>query len=189
MNLDLGYPYIRTYSGIDFRIDLPQTNLVEIIDIAHALSHLCRYGGHCDPFYSVAQHSIATSYLVSPENRLSALLHDSTEAYMVDLPRPIKNRYPQYSQDEHALYAIIAKKFNLPHIIHPEVKKADDEMIFKYEWNFYMLKQPIPELEWFYNRFFIPKSSEEIKVEFLNRFYELVLERKSLERNEQEIVK
>lgn len=174
IDLNLGFPYIRTRYKKNFRFDEFNPENILIEDIAHALSHLCRYGGHSEPFYSVAQHSIAASYLVKPENALCALLHDATEAYMVDLPRPVKMKYPQYSIDENILYKVIAKKFNLPLEIPKEVKAADDDMIYIFEWNYFMENEPIPELEKFYKTFFLPKTYAEIKCEFLQRYENLI---------------
>lgn len=68
--------YIETYSGKKFHILDPQPDEIDIIDIAHALSMNCRYTGHCLEFYSIAEHSVYTSQLVSEENKLWALLHD-----------------------------------------------------------------------------------------------------------------
>jgi len=127
------YRSIRTYSGAFIDVFEPNIDYIHIEDIAHALSHLCRYGGHCDPFYSVAQHSIACSYLVSPENAMCALMHDATEAYLVDIPRPIKKQIEFYNKLESHLYNSISQRFDLPNPIPDEVHKADNDMLI-YEW-------------------------------------------------------
>ena len=69
-------PYIRTYSGINFTILNPTSEMINIDDIAHSLSYQCRYGGHSNKFYSVARHSIIMSYLAPPKFALDALCHD-----------------------------------------------------------------------------------------------------------------
>lgn len=81
--------WMMTYSGRAFWPLDPRADEIDPLDIAHALSMLCRYGGHVRRFYSVAEHCVLMSHAVAPEHALWALLHDATEAYMVDLPRPI----------------------------------------------------------------------------------------------------
>lgn len=166
--------YIRTFSGTEFTIFEPQIKQIMIIDIAHALSHLCRYGGHSNKFYSVAQHSIATSYLVKPENALCGLLHDATEAYLVDMPKPIKYKMDNYRIMEDNLYAVIAEKFNLPLVIPDNVHEIDSKMIWKYEWDYFMLNNPQKKHKDFYKSFFENKNPGIVRSEFLRRFQELV---------------
>lgn len=86
---------IRTYTGILFDPFHPKIEDINIYDIAHALSNECRYAGHCSKFYSVAEHSVIISKLCSEENALTGLLHDGSEAYVKDLPRPIKH-HPKF---------------------------------------------------------------------------------------------
>jgi len=94
--------WIQTFGGRAFWPLDPRPEDVAIGDIAHALAHLCRYGGHTRRFYSVAEHSVLMARAVSPKHRLWALLHDASEAYLVDLPRPIKRAIPQYRTAEAA---------------------------------------------------------------------------------------
>jgi uncharacterized protein len=82
--------WIQTYTGKQFWPLSPLPEDIVIEDIAHALSMQCRFGGHVRTFYSVAQHSVHVSLLVEPQYALWGLLHDAAEAYLVDLPRPIK---------------------------------------------------------------------------------------------------
>jgi len=88
--------FITTYTGKKFHYLNPARNEVCIEDIAHALSLTCRFGGHCEIFYSVAEHSCRVSDIVSEENKLCALLYDASEAYITDIPRPIMIDLPQY---------------------------------------------------------------------------------------------
>src|SRR5438128_12538670 len=81
--------WMQTYTGRAFYPLDPRLDDICIEDIAHALSMLCRYGGQCQEFYSVAEHSVLMSYAVNPQHALWALLHDATESYMGDLIRPL----------------------------------------------------------------------------------------------------
>lgn len=82
--------FISTYTGGRWYPLDPRVEEVKIEDIAHSLSMLCRYNGHCGFFYSVAEHCWLLSYAVPESYRLEALLHDASEAYTSDIPRPFK---------------------------------------------------------------------------------------------------
>ena len=49
---------MNTYTGKKFDPLQMKPEDVDLVDIAHALSLLCRGGGHIDRFYTVALHSI-----------------------------------------------------------------------------------------------------------------------------------
>lgn len=83
--------WIETFSGRRFFPLAPRAEDVCLEDIAHSLANQCRFSGHVRKFYSVAQHSVLVSQFCPPEHALWGLLHDATEAYLVDLPRPIKH--------------------------------------------------------------------------------------------------
>jgi hypothetical protein len=89
-------PWILTFTGKKFDLLDPQVEQICIEDIAHALSNQCRFAGHTKHFYSVAQHSIILAENVVKQNeinpalQLRALLHDAAEAYMNDIPAPMK---------------------------------------------------------------------------------------------------
>lgn len=86
-------PYILTYSGIQFDFSSPTVEMIDIVDIAHALSNKCRFNGHCNNFYSVAQHCVLMVDALKNESlgvQRQALLHDAEEAYLPDVPTPIK---------------------------------------------------------------------------------------------------
>lgn len=82
--------WMQTYTGKRFYPFDPRACEIDIVDIGHALANLCRFGGHCREFYSVAEHSVRVSRECAPEDALWGLLHDASEAYLCDLPRPIK---------------------------------------------------------------------------------------------------
>lgn len=83
--------WMQTFSGVAFWPLDPRADELRLVDIAHALSNVCRFAGHCREFYSVAQHSVLVASLVEPAVRPFALLHDAGEAYFGDLVRPIKS--------------------------------------------------------------------------------------------------
>jgi hypothetical protein len=118
-------PYIATYTGKTFYPLEPDVESVDIVDIAHSLSLQCRYNGHVSRFYSVAEHSLYLSEAVPSEHALTALLHDATEAYLCDLPRPIKSAITIYREVEDRLWKVVANKFNLPSELPDIVKQMD----------------------------------------------------------------
>lgn len=121
---------IQTYTGLAFYPADPRPEDVDIRDIAHALSNACRWGGHCSRFFSVAEHSVNVSMLVEPEHALQALLHDATEAYVVDVPRPLKKMLGDvYATLEKRVWDAICARYGMPCELHESVKKADDDAL------------------------------------------------------------
>lgn len=108
--------WIQTFTGKKFDFINPCTEDVCIEDIAHALSLICRFGGHTKRHYSVAQHSVCISYYVSSENALEGLLHDAAEAYIGDVCKPLKKMLPDYQKIEMRISAIIFAKFGISEI-------------------------------------------------------------------------
>lgn len=121
--------WILTYSGIHFNPQNPRQEDLQIKDIAHALSLLCRFNGHCRTFYSVAEHSVRVSHACAHKDALWGLLHDLGEAYLGDLPRPIKAAFPKFDQWEENLLKVAAKKFGLSWPMPKSVGKADDILL------------------------------------------------------------
>lgn len=117
--------WIKTYSGLHFNYANPTVDSIHIVDICQALSNECRFAGHLEQFYSVAQHSVLVSQLVPKEFALEALLHDAHEAYCKDIPSPLKKLIPDYRGIENNIDFVIRNKFNLPAEQSPCVKKAD----------------------------------------------------------------
>lgn len=129
--------WIQTFTGRQFWPIDPRPEDVEIEDIAHALSLLCRFTGHVREFYSVAQHSVLVACLVEeqhPDLALAALLHDASEAYLVDVPRPIKPFLDGYRIIEQAVSHVIAERFNVnPLHLDDQVVKGADRVLLRTE--------------------------------------------------------
>lgn len=121
--------YLTTYTGKHFHFDDIESNVVDIVDIAWALSHACRFNGHCRQFYSVTQHSYHVAWLVSEEHRLQALLHDAAEAYTGDMVRPLKKFLPEYIALQKRVDRHIFRTFGVAEELHSEVKRADNVML------------------------------------------------------------
>lgn len=121
--------WIQTYSGVQFWPLDARPEEVRIEDIAHALSNLCRFGGHTNTFYSVAQHCCLVAQHCPPEHRFAGLLHDATEAYLVDVPSPIKQFLVGYKDIEAGLARVIGERFGvclepLPPDVHEQDARA-----------------------------------------------------------------
>lgn len=167
--------WIQTYTGIQFWPMDPRPEEIDIRDIAHALSMLCRFNGHCQSFYSVAEHCVHVSSIVAPENQLWGLLHDAAEAYLSDIPRPIKQVLPDFKRFEDHLLTVIAKRFSLPVNIPEGVHQADNVLLAT-EKNSIMGEEPAPWMD-------LPDSLDpamiqclvpgEAEVFFLERYREL----------------
>ena len=104
--------YIETASGKKFNFINIDESQIDIKDIAYSLSNQSRFAGHV-PFFSVAEHSVAVAARLHPSLQLGGLLHDAAEAYLSDVPGPIKAFLPDYKRMEDAIQAAIYKKFNV----------------------------------------------------------------------------
>jgi hypothetical protein len=109
---------ILTYTGKWFAPMEPRVNDVDIVDIAHALSLICRFTGHTKYHYSVAQHSIAVSCLCDPKTMIYGLMHDAAEAYLTDIAHPIKAGFmwngKPFSEVEDHLMEVILNALGVP---------------------------------------------------------------------------
>jgi hypothetical protein len=124
--------WIQTYTGRQFWPLDPRPDEIDILDIAHSLSNQCRYSGHVETFYSVAEHSVHVSHIVPPEDALWGLLHDASEAYLVDLPRPLKRHSEMgylYRGIEAQLMLNVCARYGLDIIEPPSVKHADNVLL------------------------------------------------------------
>jgi hypothetical protein len=105
--------WIETYTGRRFNVFEPDIRNINIMDIAHSLSMCTRFNGHLNQYYSVAEHSIYVSELVPKEFALAGLLHDASEAYLSDVPRPIKAMIPEIKLIENNVITLIFKKYGV----------------------------------------------------------------------------
>lgn len=171
---------ITTYSGHEFNPIKPDIECLDIRDIAHALSMTCRGNGHVKQFYSVGQHCLMCAKEAAARgysNRvvLGCLLHDASEAYMSDVPRPFKEMLPEYVQLEEKLIDLVYTRFLGSTLTEEEkelVRKVDDDVLyfdmlelFGVVWGDYV---PVLEIEPDYT--FIP--FQEVEKEYL-KFVEI----------------
>lgn len=117
-------------SGRRFDYLDPQPESIHVEDIAAGLSRICRFNGQlrrasCPGIYSVAQHSVLVSQAVPQEFALFGLLHDAHEAYMPDMPSPLKGLLPDFRDLELYVAGAVRKRFHLPLKTPQEVKQQD----------------------------------------------------------------
>ena len=145
--------YITTYTGNHFDPINPDPELINIVDIAHALPMICRGNGQVSTFWSVGEHCILCAKAAAARgysNRVieGALLHDASECYLSDVPRPFKKSLKEYNRQEEILLNVIFEKY-LGSILTEEeqriVKEIDDAMLW-FDLK-YLLNESVPEEE------------------------------------------
>lgn len=174
-NYDKNEPWIQTYTGLRFTPFNPNIGMINIIDIAHALSMMCRFNGHVSRFYSVAQHSVLVSYLCNKENRLWGLLHDAPETWTPDLSSPLKRsgKFDNFKELEKNIMKVVCEFFDLPIKEPADVKEADILMLYTEERDLFNIHRsdwkkgnPVPlKID--------PLPPQQAKDLFMKRFYEL----------------
>lgn len=177
--------WIATFTGKQIHLWDPLIENIDIKDIAHALSNLCRYAGHCYEFYSVAQHlvilsRIAEEALMPDPQGLNipqiALLHDAAEAYLGDVTTPLKAMLPEYKRIEAGMDRAISLRFNIPYPRPQEIKILEQALLLT-ETKELMGKSPEPWRATFtikpYDVVVNPWSPCDAEERFLKRFDEL----------------
>jgi hypothetical protein len=160
-NLDAGNK-MRTYSGkyIDsFNMTIDD---IDIVDIAHSLALTTRWNGHSIEPYSIAEHCVwMAERATTVQTKMEALLHDGSEAYIVDVPTPIKKRMPEYLVIEDKIMKLIAEKFGFSIPMSKEVKILDRQAL-EFEWENKVLDNTFQSM-----------GHKEAEKRFLDLFYEL----------------
>lgn len=132
-------PWLNTATGRRFNFLDPKPEDIDIVDIAVALSHQARYAGHTRYHYSVAMHSLvieaaligAGGVASDRPTRAWGLMHDAAEAYVTDIPWPLKaaGLVPGLSAVEKVIMAAVCARFGLPPDEPPIVKDLDLEIL------------------------------------------------------------
>lgn len=166
---------ILTLGGRYFDFNNPEDGAINIDVIAHALSHICRFTGHVRTFYSVAQHSVLVSEIVSPEHAFAGLMHDAAEAFIGDVSAPLKQLLPDYKALEKIVEAAVLGYFGLPAELPAEVKHADLVLLMTEQRDL----MPAHDDVWHEGRIkplerrIVPVSPQEARRMFLMRFDDL----------------
>ncbi|MGJ5149840.1 phosphohydrolase [Bradyrhizobium sp. HKCCYLR1023] len=135
--------WMQTAGGRAFWPLDPRPNEIDIEEIAHALGMLCRYGGHCLRFYSVAEHSVLLSRAAPKPHKKWALLHDASEAFLHDLVRPVKRSVTGYAELEADVMRAVCVRFKL-HLDMPSIIKLLDRRLLADEQIQNMAPAPMP---------------------------------------------
>ncbi len=120
--------FIQTWSGKRVSLLDPRPEDITIEDIAWALAHQCRFGGHCKQFYSVAEHSMLVADILPVNLKFEGLLHDAAEAYVIDIPSPLKAMLPNYKRIEFVFEDAIRTAFGMGNLsleLKRIIKQAD----------------------------------------------------------------
>ncbi|MCD8054765.1 MAG: phosphohydrolase [Lachnospiraceae bacterium] len=140
--------YITTVTGKHFDPIEVESEKIDLQDIFHALSLICRANGHVKYFFSVAQHSINCSVEAhargySGQVQLACLLHDAAEAYLSDVTRPLKASMKEYQKTEEYLLRCIWEKYldgELTEEEYEQIFEIDDDMLA------YEFRELMPEM-------------------------------------------
>ncbi len=172
---------IRTYTGLIFDPMKMRPGEVRIEDIAHALSMMTRANGHLNSFYSIAQHCLnctaeAQSRGLDERICLACLLHDASECYIADIPRPVKHRLKGYAEMEERVSKTVFEAFGLSGLKQHEfdiIGTIDDALLY-YEFEAltgHIINTNRPFISMAHD--FSQKDIKEVEREFLAKFGEL----------------
>lgn len=154
---------IRTWSGLYINVFDPQPDQICIEDIAHGLAMRCRFGGHTKSFHTVAEHCIFMCDNVPDHLKLQALLHDASEAYIGDMPTPIKQSLPDYLMLEGTLMDAIGRKFGFDGVNLDPLVKVLDRSALEWEWEHKVLDDSVQSL-----------TIDRVRALFLQRYHDVM---------------
>ena len=172
-------PFISTYSGALFFVNEMNVKDIPILDIANALSLNCRFNGHIDRFYSVAEHCVLVSNLVSEENALYGLLHDYAEAFVSDVPRPFKASITGHDTFEAAVMANVCELYGLPLELPDDVAYIDRHICAAEAT---VLAKSVPDWVQYYDISVVPPHDikglqpRQARAAFMTRFNDLTID-------------
>lgn len=177
---------IQALSGALIHLDDPRASELSCTDIAHGLANTCRFGGQCSEFYSVAQHAVFVRDLVLTHEECTldrvraALHHDDPEAFLGDVPSPLKPLLGvPWQQLEDDWDATLCELLKLPYesFRDPVVKWADEFAVY-YEasrlmpssgWNWVRdMELKLPEGVW-WDEPLKPAAAKQLYLEAVNR--------------------
>jgi len=172
---------IITYTGRLFWPLNPQLEDINVLDICHSLSQQGRFTGHTTEYYSVAQHSCLVHDILPGNLKLAGLLHDGSEAFLIDLARPVKEQVEMnfFREAEDKLMYYIAIKFGFSYPLDKQVKIAD-RILLNTEYRDLMTKNKLRESDFNSDKpleeRIIPWSPPEAKYGMIHRLEKLGIE-------------
>ncbi len=133
---------IKVFAGHYIDLLNPDPDSIDIESIAHALSMVCRFGGHIPRFYSVAEHCVRATYVAMNDGAdlevcKAVLLHDAAEAYIGDMVKPLKLIVPEFAGAEYTINRAIESQFEIDFSEHHDVIKYYDRIMLKAEKQFF----------------------------------------------------
>ena len=166
--------WIRTYTGGRVYFFEPEKSDIDLLDIFHSLSLLCRFNGASKSFYSVAQHSVLVAdniYKETGDKNLAfqGISHDFSEAFISDIPSPFKKQFEGFKEVEIRMEEWLAKRFGFKFPFDPIIKHHDLKALST-EMRDLMLvvdNQHLPEP---YPEKIIPLDWQQSKIFFAQRF-------------------
>ena len=135
--------WIQTFTGLRFELDAPTMDMICIDDIAHSLSMQCRFAGHTPRHYSIAEHSIHCMNMAIKEYpkdtslHLACLMHDAAEAYVLDVPKPMKPLLKEYDKLEENIMNLIIQKYCLDFSNKRKIKEYDINALVTEKFEFF----------------------------------------------------